>query len=675
LRTAEQLEANGDFVGAAEKLKRADELFAAVRKYYPAWRPEMVAGRSARNTEALDRIRPKAEEQRIQNRRAVAELEGGVKKSGTLEDPADGILPAAPGIFEVNPVETRKLAEAEAEVKRLRELANENAKDNGEASRNASRVGDLSRQRDALQAQLNAAEANLKTLRGRLAASPVENELKGLNQRIAALQQEREAMGMALNQSRTQHTEALSRLAILEADIKVVQQKRADLDRNLKAEREISNEVVQGQRTQLREREKEIAALSEELGQAKTQIAGLQRELQESRDSFAQLRSEHDAVVQERNQMQALLNLDKESRIMEVVEQNAALQKNLREANERVEALSKDSNTTKELLAEAKRDLTMAKFQINRLHQEKRQQDAQLVELEKRLKGEEAALAGGEASTDPAEVEMLREIIRKQIRAQHYRSQARDLLVEAVKDMGAKDERIAQAIQLFDGREVQLTAEEQKLIADKQVDGEFISPFAQDSATVGRNTEVLQRDIAVYERTAEKSFAAGRYLPTRELFQMIVEQHPGHVPALCKLGVVDLKLNDPSSAAETFRRAVELDANNPYAHRMLGLSLYQLGEFQAAGESVKEAVKLAPDDAKSQSLLGAIAEELGRPGEAESYYKAAISADPMVWQPYLNIARLCAHDKRFDTARDYYQQALERQAVPDPKLEQLLAKP
>jgi tetratricopeptide (TPR) repeat protein len=115
---------------------------------------------------------------------------------------------------------------------------------------------------------------------------------------------------------------------------------------------------------------------------------------------------------------------------------------------------------------------------------------------------------------------------------------------------------------------------------------------------------------------------------------MIVEQHPGHIPALCKLGVVDLKLNDPTAAVDSFRRAVELDVNNPYAQRMLGFSFYQLGDLPAAELNVKQAVALAPDDAKSHFLLAAITDRLSRPKEAEAEYKAAIAADPLPSEPY-----------------------------------------
>ena len=39
-----------------------------------------------------------------------------------------------------------------------------------------------------------------------------------------------------------------------------------------------------------------------------------------------------------------------------------------------------------------------------------------------------------------------------------------------------------------------------------------------------------------------------------------------------------------------------------------------------------------------------------------------------------NLALLCSRDRRFEDARNYYQQALERGAQPDPKLEETIRK-
>ena len=659
-RAAEQLEAKNDFAAAAEKLATAQKLFDNVRRYFPEWKPEMVAGRCAQNAASEKRIAPKADEQRRKNQNVVAELEGGVKSSGTFVDPAQGVMPLTPGILEVEPLAARRLKDAEAEVRRLQAL---------------SKTQQSPSDNRALEFRLKAAENELRSLRSRPATNPVEDELKSLNQRITGLEQERDAMSMALAQSRSAHTDALSRTATLEADLKVMQQKRANLERDLKAERDVANSVVAGQRAQLKALEKELAQKSTDLTKANERITDLINELQESKDAYSQLRNERDSLLLEREQMSALLKLNEDGRIQDLIQQNMGLAKNLREANEKVERLNVDNNSAKDDIIDALRDLAIAKSQINKLHQERNDQDKRLADLEKRLKSEESALSSGSVSTDPAEVAVLRDIIQRQLRVQERRRQARDLLIEAVKDMGSKDERIAQAITLFEGQEIQLSPDEQRILAEKQVDGEFISPFAQDRATVGTNTAELNRDISVFERTAEKSFTAGRYLPTRELFQMIVEQHPGHIPALCKLGVVNLKLQDSTAAIDCFQRAVELDANNPYAFRMLGYAFMTQSDLASAEKNVKRSVDLAPQDAKSQLLLATLYYRLGRKAEAESHFKASITADPLPSDPYYNLALICSRSKRIDEAKDYYQLALERGAVPDPKLEQSLAQP
>lgn len=650
-RAAEQLEEAGDFIGALEKLEKAEQLFGTIRRFHPDWKSAMVTGRGEKTAEAIGRIRPQAQQELMNRRSALAELEGGLRGGTTLPDPA---APLSPGILEVDPLAARRLRDAEAEVERLR-----NQPSGG----------------NELKARLNAAEATVRSLRASLSAAPMQREMSAINRRIESLEQERDAMAMALNQSRRAHEEARSRNAALEAELNDLRQQQADLKRDLDAERKIANSVVAGQRRQLDALENQLKQKNEELNAANLRISGLLQELEESRQAFSQLRDERDSLLQERDQMAALLQLNEASRIQDLIEQNMALAKNLREANEKIDRLHRESNADKDAYTEALRDLAIAKSQINSLNQENREQKRRLAELEQRLRDEEGALAGGRIDADPAEVEMLRDIIRRQLRVQERRRQARELLIAAASELGTGDERLAEAIKLFNGQEIALTPEEQKLIADREVDGEFVSPFARDRASVDRSTGELQRDIAVFERTAEKSFLAGRMLPTRELYQMILEQHPGHTPSLCRLGVVHLRLEETEAAADAFRRAVELDAGNAYAHRMLAFTLMRLGEMPAAGQAARQAVELEPAEVKSQILLATVLYRLGQGDEAESHFKAAINTAPLLSEPYYNLALICSREGRMEEARGYYRQALERGALPDPGLEEKIAKP
>jgi Flp pilus assembly protein TadD len=568
---------------------------------------------------------------------------------------------------------------AQAEVQRLRKMISEADASSNEAMRNASRVEDMRKQNEALSRQLRAAETNVQSLRAQMAATPVKSEMDTLNKQLEQLEQEREAMGMALRTSRGQHTEALSRIEILATDMEIMRkqaeelrQAEANLKRDLEKERQVANDVVKGQRRQMEMLEKTLVEKSKELEGAQGQIASLKEELKQSQEAFAELREERDGLLRERDQMAALLKLNEEGRIEQLIEQNMGLAKDLREANEKVERLNKDNNAAKDDIVDALRDLAIAKSQINRLQQENRAQSRRLEELTEKLKGEEAALAKGQVDADPAEVEMLREVIRRQLRVQQHRRQAKEVIVEAVKQLGKQDESLEEAIEIFDGAEMALTPEEQKLVADRQVDGEFVSPFARDRATVGRATSELNREMESYDRAATKAYLAGRLLPTRELFQLMVEQNPGHVPALCKLGVVQLKLDQLQEATESFRRAVELDENNPYAHRMLGFAHMRIGDLAAAEGHLKRCVELAPDDAKAYLLLGTIAYRLGDAAAAEDAFKSAISADPVPSEPYFNLALIYAKSGRLESGRDYYHKALERGAVPDPELERKL---
>ncbi|MGC4013653.1 MAG: hypothetical protein QM755_03925 [Luteolibacter sp.] len=92
-RDAEKLEAEGDIIGADEKLKRAKEMFDAVKMYYPDWKPGMVKDRVATTDDTIAKIRPKADELRAKKQKIVAELEGGAKMNGEIVDPAKNAKP------------------------------------------------------------------------------------------------------------------------------------------------------------------------------------------------------------------------------------------------------------------------------------------------------------------------------------------------------------------------------------------------------------------------------------------------------------------------------------------------------------------------------------------------------------------------------------------------------
>lgn len=671
VRAAERLDTQGDHIGAAEKYRKAIEIFDTVKQYHPEWKTDMVKRRGEITREALAATQERANQQLEKKRTAIAELEGGTRRGAN----ADGSKPDSSSILTVDPLVRQKLDMAEQEIKRLEsELAEQSiqASKLNATTATAERVNELNYRREFLINQLLAAKASHARLKGDLTSAPIAGQMSELNQKIERLDQERQAMALTLRQSQESYTDAQKRITALEEELRTARQQAANLNRDLDTERSTTNAVIAGQRRQLEALQKQLDEKSQALDAANRQISELKGELDESRQALAQSRQERDALLLEREQMSALLKLNEDGRIQDLIDQNMSLAKSLREAKDRFDRLYRESNADKDAITDALRDLAVAKSQIQRLREEKTQQEARIAELEAQLAKEDASLASGTSSTDPQEVIVLREIIKRQIVSQKRRQQASELLIAAVRKLGSDDAQLASALDVLEGEEVVLSPEEQKLIADQKVDEEFVSPYARSRGEVQLQTDKLKQDIELFDRTATRSFVDGRLHSTRELFEMILDQHPGHTPTLCKIGVVHLKLDNAPAAVDSFRRAVELEGGNAFAHRMLGYALMKDQQLEAAEQSARKSVELNSADAKAQMLLATLCYLVGKIDEAESHFKGAINVDPIPSEPYYNLALLCSSTGRLDQAQEYYRKALERGALPDPELEKSL---
>ena len=680
-RDAEKLQAEKKHAEALDKLLRARQLFDSVSSYYPLWKPDMVKGRRSKTQEDIDVVAPLALQENNRKNAAIAELEGGTKTGviqGEAPKPLDNAIPAAPmpPAHEVETLETRRIAELENRVKELEsdlfDASKNQRPDPNFADREASRARDMAKQRDLAQAELKRAHDELTKLRARFAEQPMQDELRNLNGKLQQTEREKSALAQALSQSQKETRDARAQADALNAERGRLAQKAADLERNLEEERNVQNEVIAGQQKQLRAMQEELRGKNDELARANQKIAGLESDIASLRKDFDVLRDERDGLLRERDQMKALLATEDGDRIQKVIDQNMDLARQLREANETVARLNKDHNATQDELIEAMRDLALAKDNINAFKREKAAQDQRMAELERRLRTETAALAAKDA--DPAEAEMLRAFIQKQLRIQERRRQATEILVDAVASKAEKDETIKGALDLLKGAEMELTTQEKEMIADRRVDDEFISPFRRSQSEVDASIAELEGGNRPYIDASTRAFIAGRFQSSRELFEMVLEQNAGDTGTMCKLGVVHLRLNEPQEAAKVFRNATVIDSNNPYAHRMLGYSLMQTGDYGDAQEALKRSVTLAPTHAEGRVVLGKLCFDLGQEEEAEKEFKAAIDFDDAMPDPYFNLAFLYAKQGKKKQGLEFYRGAIERGAAPDLALEKRLAK-
>ncbi|RYD64659.1 MAG: tetratricopeptide repeat protein [Verrucomicrobiaceae bacterium] len=687
-RDAEKLQGEKKYAEALEKVLRARQLFDNVSSYYPLWKPDMVKGRRAKTQEDIDRVGPLALEENKRKNQAIAELEGGAK-AGVIEgeppQPLDGIpLAPIPPAREIETLETRRIAELEDKVKDLESDLAESNKSQGQsqnqnpsasqstADREASRARDMAKQRDLAQAELKRAHDELAKLRSRFAEQPMQEEMRNLNSKLQQTEREKAVLGQALSQSQKETREARAQADALNLERGRLAQKAADLERNLEEERRVQNDVIAGQQKQLRSMQEELRGKNDELARANQQIAKLEGDLTLLKKDFDLLRDERDDLLRERDQMKALLASEDGDKIQQVIDQNMSLGRQLNEAKEAMARLNKDHNATQDELIEAMRDLALAKDNINAFKREKVAQDQRIQELERRLRTETAALSA--KGSDPAEAEMLRAIIQKQLVVQERRRQTVELLIDAAGLKAEKDDKIKGALELYNSPELELSAQEMEIVKDNRVDDEFVSPFRRSQSEVDVSIAELEGGNRPYIDASTRAFVAGRFQSSRELFEMVLDQNPGDTGTMCKLGVVHLKLSEPAEAAKVFRNATVIDSNNPYAQRMLGYSLMQTGDYGEAQEALKRSVTLAPTHAEGRVVLGKLSFDMGQEEEAEKEFKAAIDFDDAMPDPYFNLAFLYAKQGKKKQGLEFYRNAIERGAAPDLALEKRLAK-
>jgi TolB-like protein/Tfp pilus assembly protein PilF len=105
-----------------------------------------------------------------------------------------------------------------------------------------------------------------------------------------------------------------------------------------------------------------------------------------------------------------------------------------------------------------------------------------------------------------------------------------------------------------------------------------------------------------------------------------------------------------SVAEEAFRTAVELDGNNPLAHRMLGVVLSHLARHKEAMASMRRARELDPLYVMHHALSTLVAVHAGDFEKAVEYGKQAIVVDPDFWIGHNMIAQVYEQLGKYDLA-------------------------
>lgn len=103
----------------------------------------------------------------------------------------------------------------------------------------------------------------------------------------------------------------------------------------------------------------------------------------------------------------------------------------------------------------------------------------------------------------------------------------------------------------------------------------------------------------------------------------LVQLHPLHAPAWCRLGVALQQAGMQDRAEVALERAIALDKNQADAWFYMGLLRQDKGNFASAESAFKAALQLQPDFAEASVNLGIVLQEDARVDEALVAYQNA----------------------------------------------------
>ncbi|HEX3129252.1 MAG TPA: tetratricopeptide repeat protein [Thermoanaerobaculia bacterium] len=101
---------------------------------------------------------------------------------------------------------------------------------------------------------------------------------------------------------------------------------------------------------------------------------------------------------------------------------------------------------------------------------------------------------------------------------------------------------------------------------------------------------------------------------------------------------VELEADDPASAEDAYRQALEIDPTMVDARLNLGRLLHETGRTVEAEGHYRSALETRPDDTTALFNLGVALQDLGRPAEAAEIYEKALEIDPALADAHYNLA-------------------------------------
>jgi len=174
-------------------------------------------------------------------------------------------------------------------------------------------------------------------------------------------------------------------------------------------------------------------------------------------------------------------------------------------------------------------------------------------------------------------------------------------------------------------------------------------------------TELTAQQIAqirtLYTAALERQQAKA-WAEARQLYQMLRGLAPQAVEIHNNLGLVQLELNQPEDAAESFRTAVALQPQDPVPLFNLGNALTDAEDYDGAFAAYRRALILKPDFAEALNNMGSALMLAFQFPEAEQALRQAAALRPDRAKTQVNLADSLWAQGQLEAALETYRHAL-----------------
>ena len=699
VQAAQELEAQGKYLDALNKLTEAKPLYDHLAQQFPDFQPEIVKDRRHVIAEKRDELKTAMRAPQPQQA-APAPIQAQPVNPFAGEGQNSGVAIAPPPLPGTNAGATRRTMEITDEQG---EFALPSWNDG------VSQV----LPREPVTPGMPRVETRAPSV-GAIANS-LHNDLSQKDSLIEWLNQENQRLRNDIKQRE-------NLLQHVNAELARAKASREELMRRISLEQNGGGVDAQQKIEQLKTL---LTDATTQLQNATDRNAQLVAAMEQSEAEMKKMRERMSELERERDNLVEVVNGEGTGgkALKELMDRNRKLTEQLDRAEQLATSLSELNKEKDDDIALLKSEITRIKLERDQLLTENQRHQQSIEDLQRKLELLSDGLSEADrqalANANPVERqenELLRSMVLKQLRSQAKMKQAKELLLAQLDKVGARSdaliglvEDMARGSQLTDEEKALFKAPQFEEIVQAATDSPAASPTASDDAPSAAGEESaapggpavmsatlvaagngpapegadlnglvenqkLSVELSQIDKAARLDFKEGRYSEAEAGFLEYLRYLPRSVPCLCNLGVLKISMKNYSEAEYYLEKALAIESNSGLANYLLGRTYFLQDKLDEALTKLEAGLTYDPRNAKAHNCVGVISTRKGWVDRAEKAFTSAVSIDPEYGDAHFNLALLHAtkNEPNPKEAEKHYFRALHLGVPRDASIEGFL---